>query len=136
MCKTIFYFAVQLDSGHFQEQTQEYTRWKELRDRLAADLRLSFNNLKLQTSNLANHHLDVIKQLKELQFRILDQELNRWKRDQQLSGNFALDFEFHLILSERSPFSTLRLSLKIKSLTKQIRFYRSDILHNFLISSF
>ena len=48
-----------------------------------------FNNLKLQTSNLANHHLDVIKQLKELQFRILDQELNRWKRDQQLSGNGA-----------------------------------------------
>jgi hypothetical protein len=45
--------------------------------------------LKLQTSNLANHHLDVIKQLKELQFRILDQELNRWKRDQQLSGNGA-----------------------------------------------
>ena len=48
-----------------------------------------FNNLKLQTSNLANHHLDVIKQLKELQFRILDQELNRWKREQQLSGNGA-----------------------------------------------
>ena len=45
--------------------------------------------MKLQTSNLANHHLDVIKQLKELQFRILDQELNRWKRDQQLSGNGA-----------------------------------------------
>ena len=90
---------MQLDSGHFQEQTQEYTRWKELRDRLAADLRLSFNNLKLQTSNLANHHLDVIKQLKELQFRILDQELNRWKRDQQLSGNFALDFEFYLIFT-------------------------------------
>ena len=50
---------------------------------------LQFNNLKLQTSNLANHHLDVIKQLKELQFRILDQELNRWKREQQLSGNGA-----------------------------------------------
>jgi signal transducer and activator of transcription 5B len=43
----------------------------------------------LQTSNLANHHLDVIKQLKDLQFRVLDQELNRWKRDQQLSGNGA-----------------------------------------------
>ena len=34
---------------------------------------LQFNNLKLQTSNLANHHLDMIKQMKELQFRILDQ---------------------------------------------------------------
>ena len=52
-------------------------------------LLFQFNNLKLQTSNLANHHLDVIKQLKELQFRILDQELNRWKREQQLSGNGA-----------------------------------------------
>ena len=31
----------------------------------------------------------MIKQLKELQFRILDQELNRWKREQQLSGNGA-----------------------------------------------
>ena len=34
-------FPVQLEGGHFQEQTQEYARWKELRDRLAADLRLS-----------------------------------------------------------------------------------------------
>ena len=100
---------MQLDSGHFQEQTQEYTRWKELRDRLAADLRLSFNNLKLQTSNLANHHLDVIKQLKELQFRILDQELNRWKRDQQLSGN-ALDFVFASKLSEFRQTLTLQLA--------------------------
>ncbi len=48
-----------------------------------------FNNLKLQTSTLSNHHLDTIKQLKELQFRILEQELNRWKREQQLSGNGA-----------------------------------------------
>ena len=69
---------MQLDSGHFQEQTQEYTRWKELRDRLAADLRLSFNNLKLQTSNLANHHLDVIKQLKEL-----EEKMRKRKQEKQ-----------------------------------------------------
>ncbi len=50
---------------------------------------LQFNTLKLQTSNLANRHLEMIKQLQELQYRILDQELNRWKRDQQLSGNGA-----------------------------------------------
>jgi hypothetical protein len=31
----------------------------------------------------------MIKQMKELQFRILDQELNRWKREQQLAGNGA-----------------------------------------------
>ena len=31
----------------------------------------------------------MIKQLKEVQYRILDQELNRWKREQQLSGNGA-----------------------------------------------
>ena len=35
------FILVQLEGGHFQEQTQEYARWKELRDRLAADLRLS-----------------------------------------------------------------------------------------------
>ena len=34
---------------------------------------LQFTNLKLQTSNLANEHLDRIKSLKDLQFRILDQ---------------------------------------------------------------
>ena len=50
---------------------------------------MQFNSLKLQTSNLANRHLDMIKQLQELQYRILDQELNRWKREQQLSGNGA-----------------------------------------------
>ena len=39
---------VQLEGGHFQEQTQEYARWKELRDRLAADLRLSVSIIKYQ----------------------------------------------------------------------------------------
>ena len=130
----ILFFAVQLDSGHFQEQTQEYTRWKELRDRLAADLRLSFNNLKLQTSNLANHHLDVIKQLKELQFRILDQELNRWKRDQQLSG-ICLTFCIRLKIIGVSPNANFAISLNITFLTKRKLFYSSDILHNFSISS-
>lgn len=38
---------------------------------------------------LSSHHLHMTKQLKELQFHILDQELNKWKRDQQLSGNGA-----------------------------------------------
>ncbi|CAB4065819.1 STAT5B [Lepeophtheirus salmonis] len=81
--------SVQLDSGRFPESSQEYVQWKEWRDKVAEELRQSFNNLKLQMSNLANHHLDMIKQLKELQYRIIDQELNKWKRDQQLSGNGA-----------------------------------------------
>ena len=45
----------------------------------------------------------------------------------------ALDFDEQVILSVRS---TLSFCLKIKSITKQNMFYRSDILHNFLISSF
>ena len=48
-----------------------------------------FNTMKRQTSTLSSHHLHMTKQLKELQFHILDQELNKWKRDQQLSGNGA-----------------------------------------------
>ena len=48
----------------------------------------------------------------------------------------ALDFEIQAILSCRSPFSTLRFSLKIRSFKKQNMFYRSDILQNFSISSF
>jgi len=81
--------SVQLDSGQFQENSQEYLRWKDWRDKVAAELRQSFNNLKLQTSTLANRHLDMIKQVKELQYRVIDQELNKWKREQQLSGNGA-----------------------------------------------
>ena len=34
-------------------------------------------------------HLFISLQLKELQYRVLDQELNKWKREQQLSGNGA-----------------------------------------------
>ena len=47
-------------------------------------------------------------------------------------------FNFHLqaILSFRSPFSTLRFRLKIKSFTKQNMFYKSDILRDFLFASF
>ena len=48
----------------------------------------------------------------------------------------ALDFDLRVILSERTTFSTLRFSLKIKSFTKQNMFYRSDILYDFSISSF
>ena len=48
----------------------------------------------------------------------------------------ALDFVVRVNLSERTTFSTLRFSLKIKFLNKQNNFYRSDILHDFLISSF
>ena len=48
-----------------------------------------FNSLKLKTSTLSNHLLDTIKQLKEVQIRVVEHELNRWKREQQLSGNGA-----------------------------------------------
>ena len=48
----------------------------------------------------------------------------------------ALDFDVQVISSFRSPFSTLCFSLKIKSFTKQNMFYRSDILHDFSISTF
>ena len=48
----------------------------------------------------------------------------------------ALDFDSRVIFSFRSGFSTLRFSLKIKSFAKQNMFYRSDILHDFSISSF
>ena len=51
--------------------------------------RLQFSSLKLQTTNLANHQIEMIKQIKDLQYRILDHELNRWKREQQLAGNGA-----------------------------------------------
>ena len=40
----------------------------------------------------------------------------------------ALDFDLRVISSFRSPFSTLRFSLKIESFTKQNMFYSSDIL--------
>ena len=47
---SLFIHLVQLEGGHFQEQTQEYARWKELRDRLAADLRLSVSTYYLPMS--------------------------------------------------------------------------------------
>ena len=40
--KKIFYSVlVQLDSGQFQENTSEYLKWKEWRERAAQDLRQS-----------------------------------------------------------------------------------------------
>ena len=54
----------------------------------------------------------------------------------QIDTFMALDFDIRVILSFRSPFFTLRNSLKIKSLSKQNMFYGSDILHDFSISSF
>ena len=52
------------------------------------------------------------------------------------SLKLALDFDIQVILSFRSPFLTLRFSLKIKSFALQNMFYRSYILHDFSISSF
>ena len=100
---------MQLDGGQFPQDSQEYGRWKEWRDKVAVELRQSvrrcvqqlpkmyqskyiffqFNNLKASTSSITSHHLDLIKQLQEVQSRILDHELNKWKREQQLSGNGA-----------------------------------------------
>ena len=54
----------------------------------------------------------------------------------QIDVEKALDFDLRVILSFRSPFSTLRFSLKIKSLAKHNIFHRSNILHDFSISSF
>ena len=51
-------------------------------------------------------------------------------------GIIALDFDLQVILSFRSPFSTLRFSLKSKSFAKQNMLNRLDILHDFSISSF
>ena len=87
-------FSVQKVAVYFFQNLYEdfqlfMMNWRWIWKKYTFFLLFQFNNLKLQTSNLANHHLDVIKQLKELQFRILDQELNRWKREQQLSGNGA-----------------------------------------------
>ena len=68
---------------------------------------------------------------------------NRFSKDsksktvvQYIALSKALYFELRVILSFRSPFSTLRFSLNIKSFTNQKMFYRIDILHDFLISSF
>ena len=48
----------------------------------------------------------------------------------------ALDFKYRVISSFRSPISTLSFSWKIKHFVEQNIFYRSDILHDFPISSF
>ena len=53
-----------------------------------------------------------------------------------LIDKYALDLISPVHFSFRSTISTLSFSLKIKSLTKRNMFYRSDILHNFLIFSF
>ncbi len=39
--KVRFLFTVQLDSGQYQEQSQEYVGWKEFSDKLATQLRQS-----------------------------------------------------------------------------------------------
>ena len=40
-------FTVQLDGGQFQEQSQEYVRWKEWRDKVAVELRQSVSTILL-----------------------------------------------------------------------------------------
>jgi len=42
--KFLIFISVQLDSGQFQEQSQEYQRWKEWRDKVAGELRQSVSN--------------------------------------------------------------------------------------------
>ncbi|XP_059091209.1 signal transducer and activator of transcription 5B-like isoform X2 [Tigriopus californicus] len=81
--------TVQLESGQHNEASHEYSKFQEWKDRFAEDLRQSFNTLKVKISTLMNSHLEMTKQLKDLQYRILELELSKWKRDQQLSGNGA-----------------------------------------------
>ena len=63
----------------------------------------------------------------------INSSLEPKKIEQHLS---ALDFAYRVILSERTRFSTLSLSWKIKYFVEQNIFYRLGILHDFLISSY
>jgi len=100
-------FAVQLDNGQFGDQSEEYAKWKAWRDKVQEELKQSvrasriwrlkqqlfsiqqYTQLKLQCSTLANQYLEAVRAAKDLQYRVLEQELNRWKREQQLSNNGA-----------------------------------------------
>ena len=68
--------------------------------------------------------------------RIFEQSFVHNDEFLQVLVKMALDFDSRGISSFRSGFLTLRFSLKIESFTKQNMFYRSDILHDFSISSF
>ena len=48
--RTSIFFSVQLDSGQFPEQSSDYQRWKEWRDKVAAELRQSVSTVVYKKS--------------------------------------------------------------------------------------
>ena len=62
------------------------------------------------------HFTSFFLKIKELQYRVLDQELNKWKREQQLSGKFlAAGFLENVIIIMMLPIIICKLMYAFKN---------------------
>merc|ERR1719391_858688 len=69
------------------ENHDETKKVKLRRDKFKQDLEIKFNALCTARNTILNDIMFTVREVKEVQTTVLDQELIAWKREQQLAGN-------------------------------------------------
>lgn len=80
------------------EQHPDVKKFRATKEGLENATRQKYLNLVQKRTGLFNSYVEIFKSVREVQVQVLDKELIRWKRDQQLSGNgFAMSFSLEVL---------------------------------------
>ena len=69
------------------EQHPDVKKHKTNKETMEKAIKQKYLNLSSQRSGLINAFVQIYRSVREVQMQVLDKELIRWKRDQQLAGN-------------------------------------------------
>ena len=80
---------IQLESYVHQhgEQHPDVKKFKAGKENMEKAIKQKYLNLSSQRQELINAYVQIFQSTKEVQMKVLDKELIRWKREQQLAGN-------------------------------------------------
>ena len=69
------------------EQHPDAKKFRASKETMEKDIRNKYLALANQRQGLINNYVAIYQTVKEIQAQVLDKELIRWKREQQLAGN-------------------------------------------------
>ena len=80
------------------ENHPDAKKHKAAKESMEKAIRQKYLNLSAQRSSLVNGYVEIFQAVKEVQTKVLDKELIRWKREQQLAGNgYSMSFSLETL---------------------------------------
>jgi signal transducer and activator of transcription 5B len=91
---SVEYYACRENSNRLQalqqqhgEQHQQVKALKTQKESMEKSIRVKYSSMQNHQSQLINAFVYIYNAVKDVQVEVLDKQLIRWKRDQQLAGN-------------------------------------------------